>query len=443
MMRPSFSGRQTFLARQNFQFSVSSVPFEYVRSVCSLKIAAARTLCGLGILTSEVAEAIEAGARKIIDEKRDSWFNLPYIQGGGGTSIHMNVNEAIAELASKYLRDKGIRKRINPIDDVNRAQSTNDVCPSALRIACYGLLKRVDRALGLLTGELDRQAMNWKDVLKLGRTHLQDAVPTSLGAEMAAYAQIMERHRKKISRVSELMLELNLGGSAIGNGINVPEGYMKLLYPEIYRLFEIPVKPMVNLMSGTSSLSDFGDVSHTLVSLMADLSKMANDLRLMASGPSGGLGEIVLPELQDGSTIMPGKNNPVYLEAINQIYFLVAGNNHAIEAAIEAGQLELNVMLPLIVGKLIESLTVTAQAIEGLPSKVLKGIIVNRERCSCLLETSTAYATCLTPVLGYSVVKSIVKAALKDGKTIREVVLKRKLLTVTDLDKLIELRTDG
>ncbi|MBI4088131.1 aspartate ammonia-lyase, partial [Candidatus Kaiserbacteria bacterium] len=290
--------------------------------------------------------------------------------------------------------------------------------------------------LDILIVAFEKKAKQFAKIQKLGRTHMQDAVPMTLGDEFASYAETLKRRQKGMHESREYLLELNLGGSAVGNSINVSPKYKKLLYRELQKVTKLPLKPAKNLMSQTASVTDFLVVSQALTALCADLSKIAGDFRILSSGPKGGIGELILPELQAGSSIMPGKVNPVFPEALSQLYYLVSGNNLTIEKACEGAQLELGVMMPVVTDRLIESLKLSAEMIEQFAKKCVAGIVANRPRIKEHLEKSTAYATLLNPIIGYDKAAECVKEAVRTGKTLREVVLAKKLLTPKEFDRL-------
>ncbi len=438
-MKPKYTGSETEKARANFPFSVSLVPLELIYTIAEIKKAAVLANIHTGKLDQVRGEAIGKAADEIIVGKHDGEFYLPYLQGGAGTSINSNVNEVIAFRAQELILADGKQLNVHPNDHVNLSQSTNDVNPSALRIVCIRLTQKIEVSCQSLIGTLKKLANKYKAVPKLGRTHLQDAVPTTAGAEFSAYAKIVERNLEKIKEVIPFLYQLNLGGTAIGNSINAPKSYLNHLYKILPRVVNMPVKKGENLMALTSSQSDFLSLSQSVTTLMMDFSKMASDIRFMASGPQGGIGELTLPELQKGSTIMPGKVNPIIPEAVNQAFFVISGNNLAIEQAAHGAEMELGIMFPTISAKLIDSLKLAAEVIKVFDEKCLQGLVVNEKRCRELLEKSSAYATLLTPVLGYDKVSNIVKDAISSGKSIREYVLSNKLMSADDFESALHL----
>lgn len=420
-------GKQTEAALANFPFNYHRVLKEFVYAVVQVKKAAAIANFKAGKLDKKVSEEIVKACDEIMAGKYDAQFPVGAHHGGAGTSVNMNVNEVIGKLAGAH-----------PNDHVNASQSTNDVNPSALKIASIKLTEKLLGSLDYLILTFDRKSKEYARVRKLARTHMQDAVPTTLGAEMGSYRDILKRDRKRIEEALKYFYELNMGGTAIGNSINAPKTYIENFYPEIRKITGIKnLKPLKNMMTGTSSDSDFCHLSSAVTILCNDVSKIALDLRFLSSGPMGGIGEISFRELQPGSSIMPGKVNPVIAESMNQTYYLVNGKNVSIHQAAEGSHLELGVMLPIIADSLLMILRITEKAVRIFADKGIKNIVVNEKRCLEHLEKSTAYSTLLTPKLGYDVVSNIVKEAVRTGKTMREIVLRDKLLTEAEFNKLI------
>jgi aspartate ammonia-lyase len=437
-MQKKYYGEQTEKAIKNFPFSFRKTPAEFMLAIVEIKKVAAIAHFKAGELDRKIKEAIVKACDEILAGKHREQFVLPAFQGGAGTSNHMNVNEVIAARATEILEKDGRQTAVHPNDHVNMSHSTNDVMPSALRIEAFRLAGKLLATMDVLAESLEKKAREYKHVVKLGRTHLQDAVPVTLGSEFAAYAEYVRRGSLRIKLASENLLELNLGGTAVGNCINASPKYIKQLYAELPKILKIKVKPARNLMAQTSSDSDFVWLSQSLVAFCVDLSKISNDIRWLSAGPKGGLGEIIVPELQAGSSIMPGKVNPVLMEAVSQLYFLVSGNNLTIQQAAEGAQLELGVMLPVVTDRLIESLKLMDELLLQFSKKCIDGIKVDRARCKELLEKSTAYATLLSPKLGYDATSAMVKEAVKNGQTIRALVLEKKLMTNKEFDALVK-----
>jgi len=437
MNKNHYFGKQTELARINFPFSIHTVSKELIYTIVTIKKAAAKANNQTGNISEEVANAIEKTCDEIFTGKFDNQFVTPALQGGAGTSINMNVNEVIATRATELLFKQGKNSIVHPHDQVNCSQSTNDINPSALKMVSIKLLTKVIETLQAAELIFAEKALEFADVVKLGRTHLQDGIPTTLGQEFVAYTTIIQRHKKHMQELLPYLYELNLGGTAIGNSINASPEYIVAVYKELRQLTKLPVKQAENFMSQTNSQTDFVMVSHALVLLTLDLSKIASDIRLMASGPHGGFGEITLPTMQEGSSIMPGKVNPVLAESVNQLYFLVSGSNITIEQAAHAAQLELGAMFPILADRLINSLTLTTEVTDNFMKNCILHIKANREQCLEHLEKSTAYSTLLTPVLGYDKVSKIVKEAISQRQTIRELVLGKGYLDEKTFAKII------
>ena len=420
-------GPQTKASLENFPFDYHTVMLEFVYAMVMIKKAAAVANFKAGKLDKKLSEKIVFACDEILKGKYDEQFVVSAHHGGAGTSVNMNVNEVIGTLAGAH-----------PNDHVNSSQSTNDVNPSALKIASIKLTEKLLKSLNYLISVFNEKSKEYQDVRKLARTHIQDAVPTTLGAEFGSYRDILKRDKKRIEDALTYFYELNLGGTAIGNSINAPKEYIKNVYPELQKVTGINnLVPADNLMSQTSSDTDFCFLSTTINILCLDISKMSIDFRFMASGPKGGIGEISFKELQPGSSIMPGKVNPVIAETMNQTYYLVSGKNLGIHQAAEASQLELGVMLPIIADSLITILKVVDTALKLFADRGIKNIVVNRERCLEHLEKSTAYSTLLTPRLGYDAVSKVVKESVATGRTMREIILEKKLLTEAELEKLL------
>lgn len=416
---------QTKHALANFPFTYHTVLKEMTYAIVEIKKAAALGNAADGGITQEQSNAIRTACDEILAGKHDDQFVTCALQGGAGTSMHMNVNEVIATLA-----------HVHPNDQVNKSQSTNDVNPSALKIASYRMVTALEQTIAEAVAVLKAKSEEWADIPKLARTHLQDAIPTTVGAEFGSYAAIIARHGKRLGGVKQSMTELNLGGSAIGNSLNASDTYRNTVYPELAKITGVPVKPLANLMSGTSSQTDFAVLAHVVSALYADLSKIASDIRMLSAGPRGGLAELKLPMLQNGSSIMPGKVNPVSAEMVNQTYYLLNGYAVTIEQCAHGAQLELGVMIPIMADTLITSLRLASEVLEAFTKKCFAVVEVDEERCLEHLQRSTAYATMLSPVLGYDVVSDIVHEAIDNKKTIVDV-LKEKQLYTEKVQKLL------
>lgn len=438
-MKKIYFGKQTEQALGNFPFATNLVQPELIYAICEIKKAACLANWKIGNLDTSRKQAIIKACDELLSGKFADQFPLPALQGGAGTSINMNVNEVIAERATEILKRNNRDITVHPNDHVNMSQSTNDVNPSALKIACLGAIYELFTSIDSLITAFEKKAVDFADVVKLGRTHLQDAVPTTLGEEFASYAFTIKRGRDRIDRViNQYFYDLNLGGTAIGNSINASSAYIKSVYQELRKITHLPLKPTENFMSQTSSQTDFCLLSQALLLLTLDLSKIASDLRLLASGPKGSIGEITLKELQPGSSIMPGKANPILPEAVNQLYHFVSGCNLTIEQAAHCSQLELANMFPIVADRLLSSLKLARAVFTTFAQKCIIHIKANKERCLALLERSTAYATMLVPKLGYDKVSQLVRETLESGKTFREVVVKSKLMTNSEFDAIVK-----
>jgi len=429
-----YYGNETKKALRNFPFSTGLVKEEFIIALVLIKKAAVLANYKVGNINKMIKDAIVSSCDEIFMGKNRDQFVISNFQGGAGTATNMNVNEVLANRATEILKNKKI---VRANDDVNCSQSTNDVNPSALRISSFLLLKNLDQTLSSIIKSFEDKSNDFRKIIKLGRTHLQDAIPTTLGREFEAYASILAKHRAQIKESLSILRVLNLGGTAIGNSMNANPIYIKQVYLELNKITNENFVKAKNLMSQTSSQTDFLLVSEKIVALCVDLSKIANDFKFMSSGPIGGIGEIILPELQQGSSIMPGKVNPIMPELVNQLYFLVSGNNLIIEKAVEGAQMELGVMLPIIVDKLIESIKLTTEVINQFDKFCIRGIKANPERCLLHLENSTAYATLLVPRLGYDLVSKIVNESIKEKINLREYVIKNNYMKEVDFDKLI------
>jgi aspartate ammonia-lyase len=422
MKKATFYTKNTDLAIKNFPFSSTQTHKEFIYAIADVKEAAAFAHMKAGEMDKLIAQAIISSCHEIQSGFFDDNFFLPGIQGGAGTSIHMNVNEVIATRAEQHLENKGKFRKVHPNDIVNMGQSTNDIGPSALKIACIRLTKQLINTINEAEKVFEKKSKEFANIKKLGRTHLQDAVQTTLGEEFGSYAAVIERGNMRLKQALGYLYDLNLGGTAIGTSVNASKAYRKEVYKALKRITKLPIKEAKNLMSQTGSQTDFVMLSQALVAVMVDFSKIANDFRLLASGPNGGLAEIKLQELQPGSSIMPGKVNPVLPESINQTYFFVSGSNLTIEHAAQAAQLELGVMFPIIADRLIASLKLSNEVISAFVTNCVSSVVANESQCKENLEKSTACATLLTPKLGYETISKLVKEANANGKSFQTLV---------------------
>ncbi len=429
--RQTLYRKETEAALKNFPFSVPPVNKKLIYAIVEIKHSAARAALRAGLLDAARAKAIVRACDEALAGKFDDQFVTPSLQGGAGTSLHMNVNEVLSVRAQQIAR-----KKIHPNDHVNIAQSTNDVVPSALKIAALRETRRAVQSGELMVATLRKKAREFKTIRKLGRTHLQDAIPVTLGAEFAAYADLVSRDVQRIKEALPHLMELNLGGSAVGNGINVPTRFKTALYRDLRRALRLPLRPAANMMAQTMSAADLCGLSSAFVILTLDLSKIANDLRLLASGPRGGIGEIEVAALQAGSSIMPGKINPILLESLNQLYFSVTSNDLAIREAAQAAQLELSIMTPLIADRILASATLIAEVVAQAAVRCIATINANTQRCAELLNRSTALATLLVPRFGYDTATTLVKESLAKDIPLEILVVEKRLLTRTEARKI-------
>ncbi len=431
-------GIQTARAVENFPITgikLSHFP-ELIESLAMVKKAAAIANRELGKLRPEIAGAIISACDLIIAGDKHGDFVVDMLQGGAGTSTNMNANEVIANVALKLMgKPRGDYGVINPNDHVNLSQSTNDVYPTAVRLtmlrACPELIE-VQRAL---VAALMAKAVEFDDVIKVGRTQLMDAVPMRLGSEFRAFAVTVAADIERLKEFAALLREVNLGGTAIGTGINTPEGYSQRVIRHLAEVSGVPLVPAADLIEATSDLGAFVTFSSVLKRIAVKLSKICNDLRLLNSGPRAGLGEIRLPAVQAGSSIMPGKVNPVIPEVVNQIAFQVIGNDLTVTLAAEAGQLQLNAMEPVLVLNILQSMRMLIRGMRVLREKCIVGIEADRERCAELLEGSLVTVTALNPCIGYAEASRVARQALKTRRSIRDVVLAEGLMTEEQLEQ--------
>jgi aspartate ammonia-lyase len=433
-----YYGIQTIRAKENFPITGYPPHKEMIVALALVKKAAAIANMEIGILTSKVGDAIVKAAEEIVAGKLQNQFITDVIQGGAGTSMNMNTNEVIANRAIELLGGtKGDYAQISPNTHVNMAQSTNDVFPTAIRIASLNLAKDLLRALGDLTQAFKAKAIEFDGIIKMGRTHLQDAVPIRLGQEFAAYASVLQRDVRRITCACESMKTINMGATAVGTGLNADPSYIEAVCRHLAELSNLDLVRAEDLVDATQNTDAFIEMSGALKTLAVNLSKIANDLRLMASGPRTGFGEIKLPSMQPGSSIMPGKVNPVMAEVVNQVSFQVQGNDFTIALACAAGQLELNVMEPVILFNLLQSLDILRNVMVVFREKCVEGIVANEERCREMVEKSVGIVTAINPHVGYEVASMVAKEALATGRAVREIVLEKGILTEEELDLIL------
>lgn len=435
----AYYGVQSLRACENFYITGRQVHKEMIRSIAQIKKAAAITNLEVNELDKRRADAIIKACDEIIEGKLQDQFIVDAIQGGAGTSLNMNANEVIANRAIEILGgEKGDYSIVHPNDHVNFGQSTNDVYPSCGKLAALALLRETKDQLVRLENALLAKAEEFKDVIKMGRTQLQDAVPVLLGQEFHAYASAISRDVERIEKAKDELRTLNMGGTAIGTGLNADYKYYCRVVKEISTVSGEPVVQAYDMIDATQNLDAYVAVSGTVKTCAVNLSKMCNDLRLMSSGPRTGFGEINLPARQNGSSIMPGKVNPVIPEVVNQVSFNIIGNDMAIAMASEAGQLELNAFEPVIFYNLFESIETLGRTVATLVDNCIVGITVNRERCKELVDNSIGIITAICPHVGYQCAANVAKEALRTGKPVRELILEHKMLTREQLDTILD-----
>jgi aspartate ammonia-lyase len=436
----AYYGVQTNRAMENFPISGLRPKPAYVEATVHIKKAAATVNTSLGLLDSKVGNAIVQAADEIIAGKLREWFVVDVYQAGAGTSHNMNTNEVIANRATEILGGrKGDYSKVHPNDHVNMAQSTNDVCPTAIRIAGLMTVRELVPTLDHLAGAFAQKAKEFDAIVKSGRTHLQDAVPVRLGQEFGAYAVNIRKHNADILAAAEGCKELGIGGTAAGTGLNAHPRYREMMVKQLGSQLGFDFRTADDYFEAMQSLRPFVHLSGALRNLAQDLIRIANDLRLLSSGPKTGFAEIILPAVQPGSSIMPGKVNPVMAEMLNMVCFQVLGCDTTITCAAQAGQLELNVMMPVVSFNLIHEIEIMKNAIDVFVKFCVNGITANAERCQSFAEGSMSIVTILNPHIGYARAAEIAKEYLASGKSIKEIVLEKKLMTNEKLEEVFNL----
>lgn len=434
-----YYGVQSLRAAENFHITGLNMHPEIINSLAYIKKAAAITNCEVGLLEKKKAQAIVQACDEIVSGKFHNEFIVDPVQGGAGTSLNMNANEVIANRAIEILGGKkGDYTIINPNDDVNCGQSTNDAIPTAGKMTSLRLLQNLKKQLLRLYDALNEKATEFDHIIKMGRTQMQDAVPIRLGQEFKAYSVAIMRDIHRMDKAMDEMRTLNMGGTAIGTGINADEGYLRRIVPNLTEISGMDFIQAFDLIDSTQNLDPFVAVSGAVKACAVTLSKMSNDLRLMSSGPRTGFGEINLPAKQNGSSIMPGKVNPVIPEVVNQVAFNIIGNDVTITMAAEAGQLELNAFEPIIFYCMFQSIDTLGYAVQTLVDNCIVGITANEERCRCLVENSVGIITAISPHLGYQKAADIAKKAIKTGESVRSLILKEKLMDEDELNRILD-----
>ncbi|MGN0363501.1 MAG: aspartate ammonia-lyase [Bilifractor sp.] len=435
----AYYGVQSLRAARNFPITGRKLHPLFIRNLARIKLAAAETNRRSGKLRPEKADAISIACHEIMRGKLAGSFIVDGIQGGAGTSANMNANEVIANRAIEVMGSrKGDYSIVHPNDDVNMCQSTNDVIPTCGKLTALDLLADLERELKDLSDSLFEKSSAFDHILKIGRTQLQDAVPMRLGQTFHAYATMVARDRARLMNLKKELYTVNMGATAIGTAINTSDFYFYNIVPELGKITGYPLTQAEDLFDATENLDSFVSVSAGLKTCAVDLSKMCNDLRLLSSGPRAGFGEISLPAMQNGSSIMPGKVNPVIPEVVTQVAFEVAGNDTTIMMAAEAGQMELNAFEPVLFYNLFDSITELTHAVNTLRVNCIEGITANEDRCSELLHASVGIATALNPYIGYKKAAEIAKKSLKTSIPVKNLVLQEHLMTKSDLEQVLD-----
>jgi aspartate ammonia-lyase len=434
-------GIQTLRAAENFPISGLKPLPAFVDAVVWIKRSAALTHKETGRLESRLADAIVRAADEVLTGQHRDQFIVDVYQAGAGTSHNMNVNEVLANRANEILGgQRGAYSPVHPNDHVNMAQSTNDVIPTAMRLATLASLPAMLLALEQLAHSLAARGVAFDDVIKSGRTHLQDATPIRLGQEFTAYANTVRRHRDKLAQAADWLRELNIGGTAVGTGINAEPEYPRLMAGHLRQVSGLELREGQDRIQLMQSMGDIASFSGALRAYVLDLNKIANDIRLLASGPRTGLAEIVLPAVQPGSSIMPGKVNPSIAEMVNQVCYQALGLDQTVALAAEAGQLELNVMMPVITHNIVFALTIVGNASRVFAERCVDGIEADAAQCAYWLERSPALVTALAPRIGYAEAAKLAKEAVASGLTVKQLLEKKKLLPREELEEVLNLR---
>ncbi|MFF5994063.1 aspartate ammonia-lyase [Lysinibacillus sp. KU-BSD001] len=434
-----YYGIQTMRAKENFPITGQVVDPELIRAFAIVKKSAAQANLATNHLDAVIANAIIQAADEIMEGQWHDQFIVDPIQGGAGTSLNMNANEVIANRALEILgHEKGNYAVISPNSHVNMAQSTNDAFPTAIHVSTVTVLIELLNVMETMVEAFEAKAKEFDHIIKMGRTHLQDAVPIRLGQEFLAYAKVLRRDIKRIKQTKEDLYEINLGATAIGTCLNADAAYIKSAVEYVQENTGLPFKQCEDHVDGTQNTDIYTEVSGALKICMLNMSKICNDLRLMASGPKTGFAEILLPERQPGSSIMPGKVNPVMLEVINQIAFQVVGNDTTISMASEAGQFELNVMEPVLVFNLLQSVRIMTNGFTAFTEYCLKGIRANEEVLRNNVERSIGVITAIAPHVGYEIASKLAREALETGESVRSLCLKYAYFTAEEIDVILD-----
>ena len=435
----AYYGVQSMRGCENFQITGQKMQPEFINSMAEIKKACAICNCMVGELDEKIKDAICQACDEILEGKLHDQFLCDPVQGGAGTTANMTANEVIANRAIEILGgEKGDYSIVHPNDHVNRAQSTNDVFPSAAKLTAAKLLKKAIAQVERLEAALAAKEEEFHDVIKMGRTQMQDAVPIRLGSEFGAYRKAIKRDLVRLNRALEEMYAVNMGGTAVGTALNANPKYVEALAPELAKITGLPLVKAEDLVDGTQNLDSYAYVSAALKTCAISCSKMANDFRLMSSGPRCGFQEINLPAKQNGSSIMPGKVNPVIPEVMSQAAFLIMGNDVSITMAAEAGQLELNYAEPVLYHRLFESINALRGAVETFVDNCVVDITANADRCRSLVDGSVGVITAICPTVGYKVSAEIAKTAIKTGESVREVLKSKNIYSDEEIEKILD-----
>jgi len=435
----AYYGIQTLRAIENFPITGYRIEVGLIKAIGLVKKCSALANADIGQLDKRIADAIVKASEEVAEGKWSEQFIIDPIQGGAGTSINMNANEVIANRALELLgEEKGTYSVISPNTHVNMAQSTNDAFPTAMHLSSLTGLDKLLEVMENLHKEFLNKAKEFDEVMKMGRTHLQDAVPIRLGQEFKAYANVLSRDIKRMGEAREHLYAVNMGATAVGTGLNADPVYIEKVVKYLAQYSNHPITGGDNLVDGTQNTDSYVEVSSVLKICMLNMSKIANDLRMMASGPRCGFGEINLPARQPGSSIMPGKVNPVMAEVLNQSAFQVVGNDVTISMASEAGQFELNVMEPIIIFNLLQSIKIMTNVLDVFREYCVSGITANKERLEDYVNNSVGIITAINPHVGYEVAAVIAKEAITTNRPVREIVLEKQVLTEAELDMILD-----
>lgn len=434
-------GAQTARAIVNFPISGLRANPSLIRAIAMIKLAAAQANGELSLIKLYQATAIEQSAQEVIDGKHHDQFVVDVFQAGAGVSFHMNANEVIANRANQILGEElGTYTKVHPNDHVNYGQSTNDVFPTAMRLAALLALEDLYPVLDSLAEAFTAKAKEFDDILKSGRTHMQDATPIRLGQEFAAYAVAITKSRDHIRNTANTLRELGLGGSAVGTGINTHPAYRVRAIANLAKISGQILEPAQDMRYAMQSCAPMAEVSGALRTLSLEVIRISNDLRLLSSGPNTGFNEIALPGLQPGSSIMPGKVNPVLPELAAMVGFQIIGNDQAVALAVQAGQLELNVMMPTMAHNVLQSITILTNTLRELDHRCIRGITANEARCNFYAQSTVSIATALNPYIGYAKAAEIVKESIATGESVINLARKKNLLTEEQIDEILDPR---